>query len=521
MKRGLVLITAILSICCSTSNIPKKSLETSATQGGSSGIAHLNDSLLIGLVAYYPFNGTANDASGNGFNATVRGGAMLVADRFGNPSEAYEFHGLDEYIDCGDILDEVFCAPVAKFTVSGWGKARATGTSSAGSGFIIGKNGGGGDGPYQWSLSYVDGKIYGQVFFDTLAANYVTHTSPMQTNAWFHYVLVFDGGRSPAQRLSLYVNGQAANANGLQKVGFTGTTTVNSQQHLLIGGTYSANGPRGAGNFFNGDIDDIHIYGRALSSDEIRALYRKDGYNAGNLFVVQPASLIPSRNSVQGLPKSGMSVMFSADFDVSTLTNRTVCVNGSISGRHECAFTKVGESKSVIIAAKTPFRTGEIVTVTLTRGIMSAAGDSLSRSFSWSFTEKTNGGSGLFQVSKSIPMGDGSNPHSGVALDVDGNGTLDLVFANYDLGTLTILRNDSSGALVRTSIVNVGDHPNCIVSADFDGDGTPDLVSTNFGDNTISGTEERWNRKLYVCHGCRRESPDFRGGGGSGWRRLD
>ena len=36
-----------------------------------------------GLVAYYPFNGNANDASGNGNNGTVNG-ATLTTDRFGN-----------------------------------------------------------------------------------------------------------------------------------------------------------------------------------------------------------------------------------------------------------------------------------------------------------------------------------------------------------------------------------------------------------------------------------------------------
>ena len=41
-----------------------------------------------GLVAYYPFNGNANDYSGNGHNGTVTG-ATLTTDRFGNPNSAY------------------------------------------------------------------------------------------------------------------------------------------------------------------------------------------------------------------------------------------------------------------------------------------------------------------------------------------------------------------------------------------------------------------------------------------------
>jgi len=49
--------------------------------GWSSVVAQIN--LDSGLVAYYPFNGNANDESGNGNNGTVNG-ATLTADRFGN-----------------------------------------------------------------------------------------------------------------------------------------------------------------------------------------------------------------------------------------------------------------------------------------------------------------------------------------------------------------------------------------------------------------------------------------------------
>ena len=50
-----------------------------------------------GLVAHYPFNGSADDASGYGNTATVYG-ATLTADRFGNPNSAYLFNGISAYI---------------------------------------------------------------------------------------------------------------------------------------------------------------------------------------------------------------------------------------------------------------------------------------------------------------------------------------------------------------------------------------------------------------------------------------
>lgn len=51
-----------------------------------------------GLVGWWPFNGNANDESGNGNNGTVNG-ATLTSDRFGNTGKAYDFDGADDYLD--------------------------------------------------------------------------------------------------------------------------------------------------------------------------------------------------------------------------------------------------------------------------------------------------------------------------------------------------------------------------------------------------------------------------------------
>ena len=47
-----------------------------------------------GLVGWWPFNGNANDESGNGNNATEIQ-ATPAADRFGNPGKAYDFNGVN------------------------------------------------------------------------------------------------------------------------------------------------------------------------------------------------------------------------------------------------------------------------------------------------------------------------------------------------------------------------------------------------------------------------------------------
>ncbi|MGB3073751.1 MAG: LamG domain-containing protein [Chitinophagales bacterium] len=60
--------------------------------------AFAQNPLTDSLIAYYPFDGNALDASGNGNDGTVNG-ATLTTDRFGNPNSAYKFDGTNDYIE--------------------------------------------------------------------------------------------------------------------------------------------------------------------------------------------------------------------------------------------------------------------------------------------------------------------------------------------------------------------------------------------------------------------------------------
>ena len=72
-------------------------LDSSQTYPAVSNNSQLSGTLNNGLVAYYPFNGNANDESGNGNNGNVNG-AILTNDRNGNSNKAYAFDGVDDYI---------------------------------------------------------------------------------------------------------------------------------------------------------------------------------------------------------------------------------------------------------------------------------------------------------------------------------------------------------------------------------------------------------------------------------------
>jgi hypothetical protein len=68
------------------------------------------------LVAYYPFNGNANDESGNGNDGNVIG-ASLADDRCGNPNSSYYFDGVDDEIVLGS---EAFSFVNHSYSISVW-----------------------------------------------------------------------------------------------------------------------------------------------------------------------------------------------------------------------------------------------------------------------------------------------------------------------------------------------------------------------------------------------------------------
>jgi hypothetical protein len=82
--------------------------------------------------------------------------------------------------------------------------------------------------------------------------------------------------------------------------------------------------------------------------------------------------------------------------------------------------------------------------------------------------------------------GVGRSPNSVVAADVNGDGRVDLISANYKDNTLTVLTNNGIGGFGSNATYSVGSEPNQVVAADVNGDGTPDLISANWNDNTLT-----------------------------------
>ncbi len=100
----------------------------------------------------------------------------------------------------------------------------------------------------------------------------------------------------------------------------------------------------------------------------------------------------------------------------------------------------------------------------------------------------TNNGAGGFALSSS--PGVGSDPFAVVAADVNADGWVDLICANYYANTLSVLTNNGSGTFALACTPGVGSWPISLAAADANGDGTIDLVSANSlngeGGNSLS-----------------------------------
>lgn len=216
--------------------------------------AHAQSFLTNGLVAHYRLNGNASDASGNGNDGVVQG-AVPATDRFGVSGGCFSFDGNGQYISApADNL------PVINRTISLWFKANRSdnrpgflgyGGSSCGDSFFFGLNFKGIE--EYWVSTHCD--VYSLT---------VPYTNP-PVSSWHHWVVVTDetGAR-------LYLDCQLIGS----REGVTETYVAGTELGL---GTISSPGgqtPYTDGNvgYLDGYLDDVRIYNRALSFEEIKQL---------------------------------------------------------------------------------------------------------------------------------------------------------------------------------------------------------------------------------------------------------
>ena len=206
-----------------------------------------------GLVAYYPFNGNANDESGNNNNGTVNG-ATLTTDRNGNANKAYSFDGVDDYISAIDNNGYSTISNV--FTISIWANvnnftdnwftliSKTTNTNALGR-FRL----------FLRQDNYIDGSYLSGTFEINHNVNLI--------NSWHHFVF-----RRIGVNIEIFIDNSLIGTISLNGSGFNSS---NLNDDLIIGKDYWYTDE----NFSNGKIDDIRIYNRALLDSEIQNLFNE------------------------------------------------------------------------------------------------------------------------------------------------------------------------------------------------------------------------------------------------------
>lgn len=217
-----------------------------------------------GMVAYYPFSGSANDNSGNGHHGTVYG-ATLTTDRFDNPDRAYKFDGVDDYIVIPDAPDLDITSAL---TISAWVRPDVCPQNEEGTPIVCKGTWGGGE-VYALDLCGIPTTTLRFLFWRN--GPYFVRTSwltPDKVDHWVHIIAVYDG---MAGRVTIYENGILLVANS----GLPASLATNNHE-LSIGGRQGASSAYDV--IFDGAIDDIRIYNRALSIGEINLLFLEGGW---------------------------------------------------------------------------------------------------------------------------------------------------------------------------------------------------------------------------------------------------
>lgn len=219
-------------------------------------IAYAQVDLERGLVGCYPFSGNAKDYSPIANHGRVSG-AKLADDRFGNANSAYEFDGFDDMIEISpDQLQ------LDNFTYSLWVNPNAVPPPTTAM-FLFSVGSDYGDQHVLFGDHYSNDRHTGFSHGSYLGvADNILCSGPSvePIKQWYHLVLVRD-----ADNYTFYVNGRMVCSNSANgKKAFYGVSTVRA----MIGARNNY------GQASSARIDDIHLYSRPLSKDEIDALYK-------------------------------------------------------------------------------------------------------------------------------------------------------------------------------------------------------------------------------------------------------
>ena len=205
-----------------------------------------------GLVAYYPMNGNANDSGGNSYHGILQGGVPSV-DRFGDTIGTYCFDGINDYIEIANVTDfngdeGTLCFWIrVPYSDENIPRAILSKADTSGTGYVISVTG---SHYYLWQIKDTTGLL--------------ESGTDMGADFWFENLYFFLAVTFTGSSTTLYFEGE-------RRVFITNTPDIifnANDQPIFIGKSLS-----GDYQYLKGEIDDVLIYDRALTDEEILRLF--------------------------------------------------------------------------------------------------------------------------------------------------------------------------------------------------------------------------------------------------------
>ena len=215
------------------------------------------------LVAWYPFNDNANDESGNENHGTIFG-ASISKDRFNNPNSCLMFDGINDSVQIK--MNSDFHFKNASVTYSVWVVIEDNSNTYRPFVSIADKN----DDTPRISLAksrsgYLEGRIYMQLYDGKNHSIALSQKNGdnLPKNEWLHIVGMIDYSSS---KLYLFINGELQQSVEIFDYDLTSVDNLGVALGTFVG-------ERG---YHKGFLDDIRIYNKALTKEEIDDLYYEE-----------------------------------------------------------------------------------------------------------------------------------------------------------------------------------------------------------------------------------------------------
>ncbi|MDO9463911.1 MAG: LamG domain-containing protein [bacterium] len=211
-----------------------------------------------GLVAYWKFDegkgGIVKDATNNGNDGAIYGATWAV--------NALKFKGANDYVD---VPDNASLSALTALSIALWMKSESNAIYQG----FVGKYGGG---DREW---YIDGRPAKDqctfYLYDESEGGYIgrlAHSAGLFNGKWHHLVGTWDGGTTGAS-MKLYKDGVQINGVDASKGTFVAVRDLDAS---VIIGRMSASYPQWD---FDGTIDEVRIYNKALTATEVRRIFIK------------------------------------------------------------------------------------------------------------------------------------------------------------------------------------------------------------------------------------------------------